>query len=200
VSDRNGYFLRVWKPRDLEQVAPNEPPVRLDATGVVLAASVQPITVEWREDTEATDERARLLLRRFFRWSEEDNLYSVRPRFCAFYTILGEVGKVMPPLFAKLKDWQQFWSTGKAKSIEGNPIFQGGDLLAQLRDGSQQLQPADFRLADGSPGKGAGSGGKDVGADVDKVGPGKPYEDWKKTERLQGVAQRPSEKELEQAK
>ena len=58
------------------------------------------------------------------------------------------------PLFAKLKDWQQFWSTGKAKSIEGNPIFQGGDLLAQLKDGSQELQPADFRLADGSPGKG----------------------------------------------
>ena len=38
------------------------------------------------------------------------------------------------------------------------------------------LTPADFRLAAGSPGKGAGPGGKDLGADVDQVGPGAAYE------------------------
>ena len=30
-------------------------------------------------------------------------------------------------------------------------------------------------------GKGKGKDGKDLGADVDRVGPGKPYEEWKKT-------------------
>ena len=43
------------------------------------------------------------------------------------------------------------------------------------------LKPADFRLAPGSPGKGKGEGGKDLGADVDLVGPGEAYEKWKKT-------------------
>jgi formylglycine-generating enzyme required for sulfatase activity len=180
VSNRNGYYLRFWRPRELEQLAPDEPPVRLDASGVVLAASVQSFGVEWRKDTEASNEKTRLLLRRFFRWSDEDNLYSAPPRFCGFFIILDEGGNEPPPLFARLTDWQQFWSTGKTKSIVGNPIFQGGDLLAQLKDDSPPLQPTEFRLRQDSPGKGK-EGGKDLGADVDKVGPGKPYEDWKKT-------------------
>ena len=40
----------------------------------------------------------------------------------------------------------------------------------------------DFRLRDDSLGKRAGPGGKDLGADVDRIGPGKAYEEWKKTD------------------
>ena len=45
----------------------------------------------------------------------------------------------------------------------------------------QQLTAADFRLADDSPTRGAGPGGRDPGADVDLVGPGPAYERWKKS-------------------
>jgi hypothetical protein len=40
-----------------------------------------------------------------------------------------------------------------------------------------------FRLAKGSPGK--GEGGRDIGADVDLVGPGAAYEKWKKTKEYE---------------
>jgi Uma2 family endonuclease len=46
--------------------------------------------------------------------------------------------------------------------------------------GLQVLEPADFRAA--------GDAAK-FGADVDRVGPGKPYHDWKKTPRLRPVAE-----------
>ena len=40
---------------------------------------------------------------------------------------------------------------------------------------------ADFLLHPMSPGKGAGASGRDLGADVHGLGPGKAYEQWKKT-------------------
>src|SRR5262249_21259755 len=39
----------------------------------------------------------------------------------------------------------------------------------------------DYRLRADSPGKGAGKDGRDLGADVDLVGPGAAYERWKQT-------------------
>ena len=45
--------------------------------------------------------------------------------------------------------------------------------------------PEDFRLRSGSAGYQAGKDGKDLGADVDLVGPGPAYELWKKTPEYQ---------------
>jgi hypothetical protein len=59
-----------------------------------------------------------------------------------------------------LSDWEQFWGTENTGSQESNTI----------------PYQKDFRLADGSPGKGAGPGGKDIGADMDLVGPGEAYQ------------------------
>src|SRR4029077_16011655 len=77
-----------------------------------------------------------------------------------------------------LAEWNKFWKIAKPTSQVGIPVYQGGDIFAKTPD---QLTPADFRLAKDTPGQGVLPGGKDIGADVDKVGPGKPYEDWKKT-------------------
>jgi hypothetical protein len=68
-----------------------------------------------------------------------------------------------------LSDWEQFWGTENTGSQESNTI----------------PYQKDFRLADGSPGKGAGPGGKDIGADMDLVGPGEAYQRWKKTPEYQ---------------
>jgi hypothetical protein len=43
----------------------------------------------------------------------------------------------------------------------------------------------DFRLRPDSAGYRAGKDGKDLGADVDLVGPGSAYERWKKTPAYQ---------------
>jgi hypothetical protein len=42
-----------------------------------------------------------------------------------------------------------------------------------------------FRLLPGAPGKAAGKDGKDLGADVDLIGPGAAYERWQKTPAYQ---------------
>jgi len=42
-----------------------------------------------------------------------------------------------------------------------------------------------FRLADGSPGNGAGKGGRDLRADVHLVDLGPAYDKWKKTPNSQ---------------
>src|SRR5205085_1982952 len=66
------------------------------------------------------------------------------------------------------EDWKAFWKTDSIPGIVGQPRFQGGDPLSLEPDA---LTAAMFRLADGSPGKGAGAGGKDLGPDVDRIGP-----------------------------
>ena len=49
----------------------------------------------------------------------------------------------------------------------------------------EKLTPEDFRLRPDSAGYRAGKDGKDLGADVDLVGPGPAYERWKKTPEYQ---------------
>lgn len=62
-----------------------------------------------------------------------------------------------------------------------------------MKSSPETLVPADFRLHPDSAGKGAGPGGKDLGADVDLVGPGAPYERWKKKPEYQEWLKRTSE-------
>ena len=89
--------------------------------------------------------------------------------------------------------------------MAGVARFAGGDILGRLNtkihtprrlppawadpwgldSKLHTLTPADFRLDKGSPGQGAGPGGKDLGADVDLVGPGAAYEKWKQTPEYQ---------------
>ena len=58
-------------------------------------------------------------------------------------------------------------------------------MYAIAKTGGERLKPDDFRLRPDSPGYRAGKGGKDLGADVDLVGPGEAYERWKKTPEYQ---------------
>jgi hypothetical protein len=69
--------------------------------------------------------------------------------------------------------------------VKGRVFFQGGDLLAKAESAPEKITPADFRLRPDSAGYQAGKDKKDLGADVDLVGPGKAYERWKKTPEYQ---------------
>jgi len=81
-----------------------------------------------------------------------------------------------------LADWQQFWKLERTTGSWGRVRFQTESLAEKARGTPDTVSAADFRLRDDSLGKRAGPGRKDLGADVDRVGPGKAYEEWKKTD------------------
>jgi hypothetical protein len=84
-----------------------------------------------------------------------------------------------------LRGWKEFWKSAETGSLEGQVRFQGGDLADNFAKSSEKVTAEDFHLAKGSAGYRAGKGGKDLGADVDLVGPGPAYERWKKTPEYQ---------------
>ena len=94
--------------------------------------------------------------------------------------------KAQPPHGPKsLEEWKRFWGGAEADSLEGHaPISRRRPSLPDRRC-PRQLTPDDFRLRPDSPGYRAGKDGKDLGADVDLVGPGPAYERWKKTPEYQ---------------
>ena len=84
-----------------------------------------------------------------------------------------------------LADWDRLWDQQETGSLEGMIRFQGGDLAARGRAAPEDLRAEDFRLRPDSAGYRAGPDGKDLGADVDLVGPGPAYERWKATPEYQ---------------
>jgi hypothetical protein len=128
------------------------------------------------------------LLTRLVTWREDRNLY-VLPRDQALLWLRQSPEKPNTiPSSAPTKtmaDWKSFWGMDQLDSKRGNAKFQGGDLVAKAKLTPELLAPEDFRLRPDSDGYRAGKDGKDLGADVDLVGPGPAYERWKKTPEYQ---------------
>jgi hypothetical protein len=133
-----------------------------------------------------TGAEAEALLKRLIDWREQRNAYAVE---CFLYLgkRLGNRGVAIEQTQErnKLKAWEDFWGIGDTGSLQGAVEFQGGDVIKKAQQSPAALVPADFRLAEGSIGKGARADGKDLGADVDLVGPGPAYEKWKKAPEYQ---------------
>jgi hypothetical protein len=84
-----------------------------------------------------------------------------------------------------LVEWKRLWGEGSADPLEGRLRFRGGDLLFRAGPNGTPLEAEDFRLRPDSAGYRTGEDRRDLGADVDLVGPGKAYERWKKTPAYQ---------------
>lgn len=125
-----------------------------------------------------TAEAEAWLLRRV-EWREERNLYHTGN------PLLGMVNTVHPGAETTrghtLAEWDRYWGLHETGSTQAVIRFHGGDLRERARIDPEQLTPEDFRLRPDSAGYRAGPDGKDLGADVDLVGPGPAYERWKKT-------------------
>jgi hypothetical protein len=122
------------------------------------------------------------LLQAVIDWREQLNLYSIREGFTVWSADLAKETVDLPAHGPKtLTDWATFWGSKDADCREGLVRFQGGDLLKKLATAPDKLTPEDFRLRPDSAGYRAGPGGKDLGAEIDLVGPGPAYERWKKT-------------------
>jgi hypothetical protein len=122
-------------------------------------------------------------MRRLVSWRGEQNIYTADPqqdkRFQFYNSAFGVDGWRDGP--SDLGAWREFWESPESGSIVEPVRFQGGNLIARANTAPEKLTPEDFRLRPGSAGYRAGPGGKDLGADVDLVGPGPAYERWKET-------------------
>lgn len=141
--------------------------------------SESPIPVE---GTSATKLEA--LLQHVIVWRENRNLY---PEKVGLLSLMRDKGVPIQPTrsYTTLTEWEQFWRVTPTDSIQGAIRCQGGDLIQKLMVAADKLTPQDFRLRENSAGYRAGAGGKDLGPDIDLVGPGAAYERWKKTPEYQ---------------
>ena len=117
-------------------------------------------------------------VRRRLEWREEGNCYQVNLR--QLIQIRSE-GVVHTTSHRSLADWDRFWGSKETRSPEGVVRFRGGDLNARVVADAGKLALGEFRLRPDSAGYRAGPDGKDLGADIDLVGPGAAYERWKRT-------------------
>jgi hypothetical protein len=166
-----------WKP------ATTVHPIKVKATGNVMdTGPVLHFAATLPKVAEA--EEMESMLRRLLTWEGRENLWRVVDQFVAW----GQARREKPDSPhgpRSLNAWKRFWGTTEASSIEGTVRYHGGDLRGRLATAPEKLTPDDFRLRPDSAGYRAGKDGKDLGADVDLVGPGKAYERWKKTPEYQ---------------
>jgi hypothetical protein len=116
-------------------------------------------------------------------WREERNLYHLVKPYIRCEVFLR--GAVPLKCGKDLVDWNRFWGVKDTGSSVGRVRFDGGDLNAKAMVDSTKFTPDDFRLRPDSAGYRAGKDKKDLGADVDRVGPGEAYERWKRTPEYQ---------------
>jgi len=162
-------------------VGEKEKPIQIETAGNILDASDAAFLLHVEPDDNLKEARqphpreVEPILPNLVNWREERNLHAA-----PFRGAFVEPQQSLPAL-KSLADWQRFWKTAKADSLEGRVRYQGGDLLGKLQSSAETLTPDDFRLRPDSAGYRAGPDGKDLGADIDLVGPGEAYERWKKT-------------------
>ena len=129
----------------------------------------------------ALPETVEAQLRSVLNWRDQVNIYSPGRTSIVANHATGAAGIGPKGLAA----WQQFWNSADRDASEGRIRYDGGDLIEKLKAHPEQLTSEDFRLRPDSAGYRAGPDGKDLGADVDLVGPGPAYDRWKKTPEYQ---------------
>src|SRR5262249_6409143 len=131
------------------------------------------------------------LLPRLMTWRGEKNVYRNVRSLLALRQLMDPsdpkkgIDDGPLPGFRTLADWQRVWKASEIGSVQGEIRFEGGDVLTKMQTSPERMTAADFRLRPDSPGYRAGKDGKDLGADVDLVGPGVAYERWKKKPEYQ---------------
>jgi serine/threonine protein kinase len=164
---------------NLREGGPALRPLRVEAAANIFDAdSVLALDQQIEKLEPLKGAEAEAFLRRLLDWREERNLYAPGTT-----TVTWEVNYnyVEPHGPKNMAEWNRFWRQADTGSVEGRVRYQGGNLIARAAVAPEKLTPEDFRLRPDSAGYRAGKDRKDLGADVDLVGPGKAYERWKKT-------------------
>lgn len=180
------YAAAVWTELFGESLV--RPALRMDVSASVLDArcSLQLNQAHKR----LPDAEYDALVRRMYTWRGDRNQYGIwtggpdeKVSFRAAHNTTADT--VWRPGPGDLAGWKAFWNATEKGSIEGRPSFRGGELLTRYYESPRKLIAEDFRLTPDSKGYRAGEDGKDLGADIDLVGPGRAYEWWKATPEYQ---------------
>src|SRR5262249_26816548 len=124
-------------------------------------------------------------LTRLVSWQGDRNVYTTNGPFLKLSLAKPWRDMPNPKLPGGLAGWKKVWTSAETGSVDGSVRFHGGNLLDRLQMDPEKVTPQDYRLRPDSAGYRAGKDGKDLGADVDLVGPGAAYERWKKTPEYQ---------------
>jgi hypothetical protein len=144
-------------------------------------------------------EEAKAGLRRIVAWKQQSDLFALRTAPAAKIRANRKNRERFDAALLSLEEWKQFWGLGEDAVIGGAVKYQGGDLPRRAESSPEQLTPDDFRLREGSAGYRAGPDGKDLGPDIDLVGPGPGYERWKKTPEYQEWLKETGQKKSEES-
>jgi hypothetical protein len=165
---------------------------RVEAENNIFAVTESPFLAlphakEWREKPLAAG-AIKTLVADLVEWRDRRNLYPPTVPFMMQQRPLPTGWGPLEPLVGsdQLAEWRKF-AGPDAATLCGAARFAGGDVGAQAspRAIPERVLPKHFRLLPQSPGSRAGKDGRDLGADVDLVGPGEAYERWKKTPEYQ---------------
>lgn len=173
----NNFSPEKWKPDGFKVIPVRAQGNLIDTFEIIHFDQSQ--DQHWKELPTA---KAESFLARVFSWQDRDNVYSAG-RDRVFWSTNAPGGG--PPSPTSLAEWKRFWADPDSKCQEGQIRFRGGDLGSRLVKAPEQITLDDFRLRADSAGFHAGKEGKDLGADVDLIGPGEAYEGWKKTPAYQ---------------
>ncbi len=157
-------------------------PLTIDFSSNILQAKNLVWLHQFTNEDSIEPAKAEVLFRRLVDWREHQNLESLRGVYLASTVAEGF------PDSQRLKnraEWDRFWGSDHMGAREGQVRYQGGNLMARFAREPEKLGPEDFRLRPDSDGYRAGDDGKDIGADIDLVGPGPAYERWQQTPAYQ---------------
>jgi hypothetical protein len=156
--------------------APAKDPIQVEVSQTVLAGRDTAVRVGATELDAAADLGRRV--RQTVIWREERNVYPEGVDLLR----LGRGRKPEPEPAHALRtptEWDRFWGLKETGSVRGRIAFRCGE--AGKIPTTARLDPRDVGLRPDSAGHRAGKDGRDVGPDVDLVGPGPAYERWKGT-------------------
>lgn len=158
-------------------------PIRLEANDNVFAA--RHAVLHFRMDAPLSPADSASDLIKQLRWKGARNLYPADlslVRFSANTPPLEDTWTPSPDI-TSLPAWQSFWQELEHGSILETIAFRGFKGPAQpiLMD-RELYNRDDFRLAPNSTGRDKGKDGRDLGANLDAIGPGAPYHKWRATE------------------
>jgi serine/threonine protein kinase len=175
------YFTLLSVEEAVTRGAPDQMPIRVQSSGALFdSASAILAFVESSGNKESlTISEAEDWFSKRMAWREENNLYHSQGPYIK--SLVADQPSVTT-LVEDRSQWNRFWDINDVSTHTELIRYQGGDLRAKATTDPGQLTPEDFQLRSDSDGYQAGPDGRDIGANIDFVGPGEAYERWKQTD------------------
>jgi hypothetical protein len=170
--------VALWR---WDDSGPGKAPLRLEVTDNIITGGRFLFLADRDGVAKLDPAAAREFVKQFLSYQEHRNLFEADTQLLTYFRETGDGG----PLVSDAGTWQQLFGLENAPALSRDVRFEGGSLPQRVNLAPQSVTAADFRLRADSPGYRAGKDGKDLGADVDLVGPGAAYERWKKTPEYQ---------------